>query len=117
MISPNEEPRPDEKKLRFGSFAIHAARGLVRDQKARRKTMFVIVLVALVLLFCGATFLAPVLNPHLRPGWFIVYWAICAWMTVTAVLLAVFDLLQVRSQARHEKRRLDRAIAEQIEEV
>jgi protein-S-isoprenylcysteine O-methyltransferase Ste14 len=104
---------PNEKKLRFASFALHATRGLVRDQKARRKTMFVVVLVALVLLVCGATFLAPVLDPHGRPGWFIFYWAVCAWITVTAVLLAIFDLLLVRAQVREEKRALARKILEE----
>ena len=60
--------------------------------------MFVVVIVALVMLFLGSTFLAPVLDPKVRPGWFIFYWAVCAWVTVTAVLLAVFDLLLVRAQ-------------------
>jgi protein-S-isoprenylcysteine O-methyltransferase Ste14 len=104
---------PNEKKLRFASFALHATRGLVRDQKTRRKTMFVLVLVALVLLFCGATFLATVLDPHGRPGWFIFYWVVCAWITVTAVLLAIFDLLLVRAQVREEKRALARKILEE----
>jgi biotin transporter BioY len=106
MTSPPDPPPPNEKKLRFASFAIHAARGLVRDQKMRRTAMFWTVLVALVMLFCGATFLAPVLDPHLRPGWFIFYWLVCAWITATALLLAIFDLLLVRVQARAEKRHL-----------
>src|SRR5450432_4658849 len=102
MTSPPDSPPPNEKKLRFASFAIHAARGLVRDQKMRRTAMFWTVIAALLMLFCGATFLAPVLDPHLRPGWFIFYWLACAWITVTAVLLAIFDLLLVRIQARAE---------------
>ena len=106
MIPPPSPPPPNEKKLRFASFALHAARGLVRDRKMRRTAMFYTVLAALVMLFCGATFLAPVLNPYHRPGWFIFYWFVCAWITVTAVLLALFDLLLVRMQAREEKRRL-----------
>lgn len=117
MISPRDNREPNEKKLRFASFAIHATRGLVRDQKARRQTMFVIVIVALVLLFCGATFLAPVLNPHARPGWFIFYWAVCAWVTVTAVLLAAFDLLLMRAQGRAAKRALADKFSEPEEEA
>jgi len=97
---------PNEKKLRFASFVIHATRGLVRDQNTRRKTMFVIVLVAVVMLFLGATFLAPALDPHHRPGWFIFYWFVCAWWTVLAVLLAVFDLLLVRARGRAARRGL-----------
>lgn len=106
MGLPDEEPPPNEKKLRFASFAVHATRGLVRDQQTRRMTMFVIVIVALVMLVLGATFLGPVLNPHVRPGWFIFYWAVCAWITMTAVLLAIFDLLIVRAKERGEKRRM-----------
>ncbi len=117
MISPNDELPPNEKKLRFASFALHATRGLVRDQNARRKTMFVIVIVALVLLFCGVTFLAPVLDPHVLPGWFIFYWTVCAWITLTAVLLAAFDLLLVRAQGRAAKRALAEKFAEAEEEA
>jgi protein-S-isoprenylcysteine O-methyltransferase Ste14 len=111
MSSPPDTPPPNEKKLRFASFAIHATRGLLRDQNARRRTMFGLVCAALVLLFCGATFLAPVLDPHSRPGWFISYWFVCAWITATAALLAVFDLLLVRAQARAVKRALEEQIS------
>ena len=104
-------PPPNEKKLRFVSFAIHATRGLLRDQNARRKTMFVAMLVALVMLFGGSTFLASLLDPHHRPGWFIFYWFVCAWITVLCVLLAVFDLLLVRAQARAAKRALAQNIS------
>src|ERR1041385_914217 len=106
MTPPPSPLPPNEKKLRFVSFAIHATRGLVRDQRTRRKTMFWIVIAAVLMLFCGATFLAPSLDPHIRPGWFILYWLACAWITVTAVLLALLDLLLVRTQAQMERRAL-----------
>ena len=106
MTLPNDEPPPHEKKLRFASFSLHAARGLIRDQQTRRMTMFVIVIVALVMLFLGSTFLGPVLDPRVRPGWFIFYWAVCAWVTMTAVLLAIFNLLIVRAEARAARRKL-----------
>jgi protein-S-isoprenylcysteine O-methyltransferase Ste14 len=99
-------PTPNEKKLRLTSFAIHVTRGLLRDRNARRKTMFAVVIVAVVMLFCGATLLAPVLDPHLRPGWFMFYWLVCAWVTATVVLLAIFDLLLVRAEGRAAKRGL-----------
>ncbi len=111
MTSPPSPTPPNEKKLRFVSFAIHATRGLLRDQNTRRKTMFIVVIAALLLLFAGSTFLAPVLDPHLRPGWFIFYWLVCAWITVTAALLAVFDLLLVRARGRAEKRSLAQKIS------
>ncbi len=117
MIPPNDERPPKQRNLRIASFATHAVRGLVRDQNTRRKTMFVIVLVAVVLLFCGSTLLASVLNPHERPGWFIFYWAVCAWVTVTAVLLAIFDLLLVRAQGRTAGRALAEKLSDTKEET
>jgi hypothetical protein len=64
-----------------------------------------------VMLFCGATFLTPVLDPHARPGWFIFYWVVCAWITATAALLAVFDLLLVRAKSRAGRRTLAQKLA------
>jgi predicted membrane protein len=93
------EERP-EKKLAITSFAMHSARGLIRDQKTRRNTMFVLLLVALLLLFSGSTFLQTFLSPREHPGWFILFWFVCIWLTFTAFLLAIFDILLVRAQAR-----------------
>ena len=117
MSSPPDTPPPNEKKLRFASFAIHATRGLLRDQNARRRTMFGLVCAALVLLFCGATFLAQILDPKQHPGWFIVYWAVCGWITATAVLLAIFDLLLVRAQGRALRRGLAEKLADSSDDA
>jgi len=96
-------PEP-EKQLSILSFAAHATRGLVRDQNARRKTMFTLLVIALVLLFAGSTFLRSLLNPHQHPFWFILFWFVCGWLTLTAMLLAAFDLLRVRLEARKAER-------------
>ncbi|HEX3817775.1 MAG TPA: hypothetical protein VHW03_05760 [Chthoniobacterales bacterium] len=111
MRAPREETSPNEKKLHLASFAIHATRGLLRDRQMRRKTMLVLTLAALVLLFSGATFLTSVLDPQTRPGWFIFYWLVCAWITFTVVMLAVFDLLLVRAEERRECRQLAEKLA------
>jgi hypothetical protein len=97
---------PPEKTLRTVSFVVHATRGLIRDQNIRRKTMFALLLVALVLLFSGSTLLAPLINPHAHPGWFIFFWFVCAWLTLTALFLAVFDMLVIRLQGRKAERTL-----------
>ena len=86
------------------SFVVHATRGLIRDQNVRRKTMFFVMLAALVLLFSGSTFLESALNPHEHPIWFILFWLLCAWLALTAMLLAVFDMLMVRAAARKAER-------------
>jgi hypothetical protein len=97
---------PPEKTLRTVSFVVHATRGLIRDQNMRRKTMFALLVIALVLLFSGSTFLAPLINPHAHPGWFIFFWFVCAWLTLTALFLAVFDMLVIRLQGRKAERTL-----------
>src|SRR2546426_1218043 len=102
MNSFMDEPR--EKRLRISSFATHAARGVIRDQKLRRNTMFVLLLIALLLLFLGSTFLRSILNPREHPGWFIFFWFVCIWLTFTAFLLAIFDILIVRVQSRKLKK-------------
>ncbi len=102
----------DEKRLRTMSFVIHATRGVIRDHNVRRKTMFALVVIALVLLFAGSTILQSVLNPHEHPVWFILFWLICVWVAVTAMLLAVFDLLMVKSEARKAERILREKFAQ-----
>ena len=103
---------PEEKPLRTTSFVIHATRGLIRDQNARRKTMFVIVLVAIVLLFSGSTFLESALNPREHPIWFLLFWLICAWLALIALLLAIFDMLMLRTAARKAERILRSQVAQ-----
>lgn len=103
---------PEEKRLRRVSFVVHATRGVIRDRQLRRTTMFILLIVALVFLFCGSTFLQSILNPRERPGWFIFFWAICTWSALTAMLLAVFDLLMLRAEARKAQRTLHEKFAQ-----
>jgi hypothetical protein len=85
-------------------FILLVSKGLIRDQRARRLIMFWGVIVALVLLFAGATILEGWLRGHLLL--FMIYWAACAWLTILIMGLAVLDLLFVRSAARRERQRL-----------
>ncbi|HEX8489491.1 MAG TPA: hypothetical protein VF626_00610 [Chthoniobacterales bacterium] len=91
---------PPDKKLRLVSFTIHATRGLLRDERARRKTMAFALLVAVSMLVAGLTVLRPWLNPHEHPWRFMLYWFICAWDTLLVLLLALLDMLLIRAQAR-----------------
>jgi hypothetical protein len=81
-------------------FTVHATKGLLRDQSSRRKTMAICLAVALLLLVAGLTVLRPWLNPHEHPWRFVLFWLACAWETVLVLLLALFDLLVLRAQAR-----------------
>lgn len=105
------EDGPAEKPLRSVSFAVHATRGIIRDQTTRRKTMFVLLIVALILLFLGSTFLAPLLNPREHLGWALTFWIVCVWLTLTALLLALFDLLALRTAGRAAERALQQGFS------
>jgi hypothetical protein len=105
------EDRPPEKRLRVAPFAIHATRGLLRDQKSRRRTMAVSIAVALILAVTGLTVFRPWLDPHEHPWRFVFFWLACAWETVLAILLALFDLLLMRAQERAARK----ALREQIQ--
>src|SRR2546423_8765963 len=100
------EDRPPAKRLRVAPFAIHATRGLVRDQKSRRRTMAVSIAVTLILLVTGLTVFRSWLDPHEHPWRFIFFWLACAWETVLAILLALFDLLLMRAQERATRKAL-----------
>jgi len=105
------ENLPDEKRLRTTSFVVHATRGVIRDQNTRRKAMLVLLMLALLLLISGFTFLQPALNPQEHPWRVILFWIVCIWLTFTAMLLALFDLLVLRLEAR----RAGRALREKLE--
>jgi uncharacterized membrane protein len=96
MQSMADEPA----RLRIVSFAIHSARGVIRDQSTRRWVMFITLVIAMLMLFSGTTFLQPLLTPREHWGWFLLFWLACAWLTLTALLLALFDLLMLRAQNR-----------------
>jgi len=97
---------PENRNLRTTSFVVHATRGLIRDQTARRKMMLVLILLALALLLCGSTFLRSALDPHEHIGRFILFWVACGWFAFTAMLLAIFDLLIVKLESRRAERQL-----------
>jgi hypothetical protein len=100
------EPGPPEKRLSVAPFAIHATRGLLRDQKSRRRTMAVTTAVALILLVTGLTVLRPWLDPHEHPARFILFWLACVWETVLVILLALYDLLLTRAEERDARKAL-----------
>ena len=66
--------------------------------------MLILILAAAVILFFGSTLLSSWLIA--RPFLFLLYWGGCAWFTMTAVLLAVFDMCNLRVRARAWKKRL-----------
>lgn len=89
-------------------FIIQITRGLIYDMAMRRKIMGGCLLVALLMMLAGSTFLASALAGHV---WrFILYWLACAWITVLSMLLAVFDMLMIRSAALRDRVQLKKKI-------
>ena len=67
-----------------------------------------IILTAAAMLMVGTTIAATWLVE--RPLLFIVFWFACGWLTITAVLLAVFDMLLVRKAGIAARRQLKRDV-------
>ena len=105
------ENSPQEKELQPVSFIAHVTRGVIRDQKTRRKAMALLLGLAVLMLLAGFTVLQSFMNPREHPWFVILFWVACVWLTFTATLLALFDLLIVRLEAR----RAERALREKLE--
>ena len=106
------ETRPPEKRLEMAPFTIHATRGLLRDPKLRRIMMAITVAIAAVMLVTGLTVLRSWLHPHEHLWRFVFFWFACAWQTVLAILLALFDLLMVRAEARAARKAFREQVAD-----
>lgn len=96
--------------MRSLKFLISLTIGVIRDPRVRRQFMFYGLIAALVLLFAGSTFLDPFLRE--RVWVFAGYWFACVWLTLAALLLALYDMLAIRATARSERRRLEREYIE-----
>jgi len=81
-------------------------KGIIRDQKTRRNVMFYVMLAALVMLFAGTVFI-PDAWAREHVWLFIFYWLACAWLTLTGLLLAAFDILLISAASRIRKRKLE----------
>jgi hypothetical protein len=84
---------------------ILVTRGIILDPRTRRWAMFIMLLAAVVMIFADSTFLAGEFSTPLS---FIIYWGICGWLTLGALLLALWDLILVRIAARKERIRLEK---------
>lgn len=68
--------------------------------------MFALLVAALALLILGSTLLEAPLNPREHPLGFLLFWIACGWLTLTALLLAAFDMLMLRLASRRTQRAL-----------
>jgi len=105
------EPRPPPERLWMARFTVHATRGLIREPRARRRVMAILLGFALVMVIAGLSALGPWLDSREHPVRFILFWFACGWVTLTAFLLAIADLLLVRAESRRARKALEEEAA------
>ena len=89
---------------------ILLSKGVLRDTRLRRNVMLWLMLAAMLMIFLGSWLISDAwMRRHITL--YFLYWAACAWLTLTAVLLAVFDLLIIRAAAKAVRRRIEQDIA------
>jgi len=86
------------------------SKAVLRDTRLRRNMMLWLMAVALLMLFFGSWLLS---DDWARKHYalYFLYWAFCLWITLTAVLLAVFDMLVIRATGRAMRRQIEEDIA------
>lgn len=72
--------------------------------------MTLVTILAVVFVVAGFTILQRVLDPKEHPWLVVAFWLVCFWLTLTAILLAVFDLVTLRL----EEQRAERDLREQL---
>ena len=89
---------------------ILLTKGILRDTRLRRNLMLWVMLVAMVMLFLGWV-LIPNEWAHRHYVMYFAYWAVCLWLTIAGMLLAVFDMLIIRAAGQAMRRRIEQDIA------
>lgn len=87
-------------------FIVALCKGIAGDKQLRRTVLSWLLLAALLMTVAGAAVFSSWLQES--PLRFVLYWGICAWFTVTTMLLAAYDLLSIRRDAANERRRIRR---------
>jgi len=103
----------DDPHLQILSFAAHSARGLIQNQTTRRRLMIALLIVAVLMIAVGSSFFATRITAREHAVLFMVYWLVCGWITFTALLLALFDILLVRRDARTARKALQQNLDNQ----
>ena len=87
-------------------FTIQATQGLLRDKRSRRVIMAISLGLTILFILCGVTLFSGWLDWHEHPVRFILYWLMCGWQTLLALLLALLDILMLRAEARDARKAL-----------
>ncbi len=85
---------------------------LLRRRQTRRKMMFAVSVVAMLLAFAGFTILDGLLMAD--PLLFVIYWFFCAGLVILMMLLAAYDVAALKGNANA---RSDREVVEMVKEI
>lgn len=88
------------------NFVLSVTRGIIRDQQLRRKVLGGVLGTALAMVLIGACLIDRWLSGHILL--FLLYWGACAWFTVLALLMALFEILMVKAASRADLKRAQR---------
>lgn len=108
----------DEKRdEKTDKVALGLATGwiLIRHRPYRRNLLFITTIVTLILVFAGAIPLGAYLME--RPLSFTLYWLGCFSLVGFVFILAVYDLIRIRSDHRHRMIELEKELADAAEEA
>lgn len=111
----DEEKQNQDKATDRAALKIAAGWIVLRHRPYRRNLLFVATLVALVLVFAGAVPLSDFLMKG--PVLFTCFWAACFLLVGFVLLLALYDLLQIRKEHNQRMRSLEKELAEAAEEA
>lgn len=77
---------------------VAISKGIIRDQRVRRKVLGAVLGAAVAMLITGAFLIDGWLGRHLI--FFLIFWLACAWLTFLAILMALFEMLMVKAASR-----------------
>ena len=107
----------EERNDKTDKVALGLATGwiLIRHRPYRRNLLFVSTIVTLILVFVGAIPLGPFLME--RPLGFTLFWLACSSLVGFVFILAIYDLIRIRTDHRHRMIELEKELAEAADEA
>ncbi len=107
----------EEREEKTNKVALGLATGwiLIRHRPYRRNLLFISTIVALILVFVGALPMGPFLME--RPLGFALFWLGCFLLVGFVFILAIYDLIRIRSDHRHRMIELEKELAKAAEEA
>ncbi len=107
-----KDPENKTEKVAMG---LAAGWVILRHRPYRRNLLFVTTLVTLLLVFVGAVPLSVALADS--PFWFTLFWIAVFLLVAFVLLLAIYDLVQIRRDHRVRLNHLEQELADAAEEA